>query len=101
MPIVCETHPDHHCSPSDTQTCEEVAGTDLASEDGCRGLEDNVSGEEDEGDGGLAIVSSHVSSKCSNCRAVLTYLIPTVNSSSAFIPAMAALDKLERSISET
>jgi hypothetical protein len=55
MPIIRETHSNHNSSPRNTQAREEVAWTNLARENSCRWLEDDVSGEEDQGDGGLAI----------------------------------------------
>lgn len=53
VPIVCETHSDHDCSPRNTEACEEVARTNLASKDGCWGLEDDVRDEENKGHRGL------------------------------------------------
>ena len=106
MPIIRETHANHNSSPRNTQTSEEVAWTNLASKDSSRRLEDDVSGEEDERHSGLIITSQCQLMYLNGCSqlqhpAILTYLIPTVNSNSAFIPAIAALDKFDLSIRET
>ena len=104
-PVVCESHANHDSAPSNTQTCEENARADLASEDGGGRLKNNVCDEEDEGDDRLhrenyvsvpfpAQISQTIQSK-------LTYLISIPKLSSKFMPAIAALDKFVRSISET
>ena len=106
MPIIRETHANHDSSPRNTEASEEVARSDLACENSSRRLEDDVSGEEDERHSRLVITSQCQLMYLNGCSqlqhpAILTYLIPTVNSNSAFIPAIAALDKFDLSIRET
>jgi hypothetical protein len=62
VPIIRETHANHNSPPSHTQASEEVARTDLAGENSCRRLEDDVSSEEDERDGRLSESHLNVSS---------------------------------------
>lgn len=66
MPIVRETHANHHSSPSHTQACEEVAWTDLACEDSRRRLEDDVCGEKNQRYSRLSI--NRISSQTSDIR---------------------------------
>ena len=103
-PVVGETHSNHYSAPRNTQACEEDARADLAGENGGRRLENDVCDEEDKGDDGLRcgmVSSKSMIDVVFNGLGPLTYLISMPKLSSMLIPAIAALDKLVRSMRET
>lgn len=104
---MCEAHANHNSAPRNTQAREENARSDFASEHRSRRLENDVCDEEHKGDNRLraARLCQHVAPDCIlpkiSKNAQLTYLISIPNFNSTLMPAIAALDKFVRSISET